>query len=511
MANMVLYIKKNFFVFYVVFIVLCMIMHWTTIEYSPLPWIDEIQINEIARGGVFSKSSDWNMSIVRSDGSLDRQSWALYYLGGGASEFGKYLFGNLGNRVLNLILLLISTFAVTFYFLKKTKKTIQSYLTGLLYFTFPFLMTSVRGGRVDIVALTFLFLSLAILHVRIQEKKYLFLVLSGCSIFAALALFSWITVGLCFPIILWEVLEFFKERNFSLKKQVFLLSFMGIIFFSMILFLVSPFVFDYQTTIETFKHILALNSSVSSSGFFLKELLVLLCVIPGVYILGLGFLMMRMRFILLVGAVLVICLITAVTHCYIFRILYLLPYALIGIGLYEGGWGKFLKTCYVYVLFIMVLISFGYSVLLRNGLECFTKDIRDANIVREVMHRNIGGNQKIYCDTFELYYIGRELGWKQFRSASHDVSRIKNIISRNNIEYYITEKKSISNELSEFLKSQGFVFKEKIELFNIANFIKSPIREFLYVNGRFKGYGPYYLYQKINIMDLSQLQEKQYN
>lgn len=471
-------------------------LHCLTLSYSPLPWIDEVQIQEIAHGGVGEKTSSWNMTLVHDDGQLDEQAWAMYYLGGYLSEQMYTLFGRSGGRALNLLLLTISTSLLVFYCRKKTGQAFLSYLVGLLYFTFPPLLQSLRGGRVDVLALTCLISALALLQIDCKSRNKLYLYCALASGVAVLAVFSWATAILCAPIILWEVLDVFKEHKLTLKQQLLGLSMMvgsGLFTAGVVLM---PFLCHYQVTIETFLYILSLNSSVSSGGPYVKETIGFLCAIPGVYLVGLLALFLKKRFLLLALSAATICFIAMMTHCYVFRFLYLLPYALIGIAV--GGMNiqnRKLKVGYLFLLFVMGCISFGYSVLLRNGTEFFAKDVRNVQRVKEVIQTEIGCAVRIYCDTFQLYYIGRELNWSQYRLAG-DQTAIGKILEVLPINFYITEQEALSQETLDVLTKNGFVFFKKIVVFDLEKL--SAIEKFLLKFDRLRPYGPYYLYSKVD-------------
>lgn len=488
------FVKNHTLGVFISLILLGIVLHCTTLSYSPLPWMDEVQTNEIVRGGIAQKSSTWNMAIVRSDGGLDEQSWALYYLGGLSSELGYILFGRAGDRILNLFWLLLSTICVSFYFYKKTNRKNLSYLVGLLYFSFPPLIQSVRGGRADVLAFTFLFASLAILQlqVKINKRLYLLCILSSC--LAVLSIFSWITAILCMPIVLWEALETFKRYNLKFKQQFYMLLLMALSGIGMMFILLSPFLIHYKTTVDTFLYILAHNSSVSTGAPYIKALIKALIAIPGLYCLGLLVLCLKKRFFLLTIASFMICFIAVMTYCYVFRILYLLPYVLIGVALSATYIKSLKKQCLYFVMLIgMCVATYGYSILLRNGTEYFAKDVRDAQVLKDVLKREIGENKKIYCDTFQLYYVGRELNWEQYRLASRFPAE-GIIIEKLEIEYYITEKSKLTKQVQDDLKKNNFVFVKEIRPFDLENL--SSIEKFLQNHGRLTSYGPYYLYAK---------------
>ena len=150
--------------------------------------------------------------------------------------------------------------------------------------------------------------------------------------------------------------------------------------------------------------------------------------------------------------------------------------------------------CYGCVLIFMVLISSCYSLVLRNGIEYFTKDLRCFDHLCSVIKLEIGEYKKIYCDTFQLYYVGRTLNWEQYRLASKNISSFDEIMKNVDFEYYITEESKITEKKNRILKENGFAFYKKITPFNLANV--SYIQKILKEKNRLGSYGPYYLYRK---------------
>ena len=97
------FIRSHSIALLVTLFLLGIVSHGVTLSYSPLHWIDEVQINEIAQGGIGKKQSSWSMCLLKTDGALDAQTWAVYYLGGACSELGYRLFGVVGPRVVMLV------------------------------------------------------------------------------------------------------------------------------------------------------------------------------------------------------------------------------------------------------------------------------------------------------------------------------------------------------------------------------------------------------------------------
>jgi hypothetical protein len=296
------------------------------------------------------------------------------------------------------------------------------------------------------------------------------------------------------PIVLWEVFEIFKERELTLRQRISALILMGMSGFLMLIVLLLPFLLHYQVSLDTFLKILTSNSSISRGGPYFKEFFKLLFALPFVYAIGLPLLFLRKRFVLLAIATVGISVIAMVTHCYTFRILYLLPYALIGIALIDGYIQRPLKR-YVYngLLILLICIGYSFSILLRNGTEFFAKDVRNVKRVKEILQVEVGANVRIYCDTFQLYYVGRELNWNQYRLAFPSTN-LKDLLNTLDIEYFIAEKKSLSPRMNLILAKEGFELKKEITVIDLEGL--SQMEHFLNAMGRLSPYGPYCLYKR---------------
>jgi hypothetical protein len=487
--------KENVFVCFFTVMLIGILIHSITLSYSPISWMDEVQIKEIARGGIFQKVSDWDMALVKNNGQLNSQSWAIYYIGGWFANLSCFLLGDSGARIINLLWLLVSTFLISFYAFRKTNNKILSVLVGLLYFSFPTLVQSVRGGRVDVIAFTFLFASLSVLQVKLKRSKFSFLLVCLLSsLLLACSVFSWITAVLCIPIVVYEFLEWLNSYQFSLQKKVFFIGAMLFFFMFTTILLVSPFFSNYYETKEFVTSVLMLNTS-SNNEFNVKMFFKGLVAFPGVYIVSLSLVFFSRRLFFLSFSILLVSIIMTRTYCYGFRMLYLLPYALIILVLFfKNMKNNKNKMLYLYILFFMGGASFIYSILLRNVSEYFTKEFRSLTHVKEMFKKEIGENKRIYCDTFQLYSIGKNLNWKQYRVISKNESDIFEAIQNLNVEYYVTEKKLMTLEKSTLLNNHGFVLLKEITPFVLDNlsFVQSKLNRY----NRLMPYGPYYLYYK---------------
>ena len=102
-------LKRHAFLLFVALVFIGVVAHLFTLPFSPVHWLDEVHIGEIARGGIGVKSTDWNVVMSPVNADFDNQSWAFYWFGGYFSELGYQLFGHCGARVFALFFHVLST------------------------------------------------------------------------------------------------------------------------------------------------------------------------------------------------------------------------------------------------------------------------------------------------------------------------------------------------------------------------------------------------------------------
>ncbi len=494
------YSKSHPFVLLSISIIVAIILHSTTLSYSPLHWQDEVQINEIAQGGIGEHRSDWSVNIVSKDGTLESQAWVPFYLGGVSSELGYQLFGDIGPRVMALVWLIVATGFLLFYLFKRTGDSLLSSVVAFLFFTTPPLLQSVRGGRVDVMAFAFVFMALVLLQFKKSMLQWGGAILAG--VLLSIACFSWISCILVTPLLLWEL----WDRSSSFKKCLtdgvcFLV---GALVTALLLLL--PFGTTISHTLSLFTSNFSSNASIETltlGWHHVHALINELLTIPFTYCVLLLFLCLQPRkfwpLILACGLFCVVCL----PRIYVFRTLYLLPYAVVVIGITLGMLHKqVMRQICLSIILLMGLYGYCYSVILRNSLDYFTKEHRDYSQIRCVLEDVIGRKKNVYLATYQLYYVGRSLEWSQFYHPGSNVNGPIPPKLLQHVDYYVVEKDKLSSIQACQLAAEGFRLIQEVGL--CVEHTPSAVVRFLEKHGRLRPLGPYLIYCKASLISNSQ-------
>ena len=464
-----------------------MLIHAMTMSYSPVHWIDDVMINEIARGGLFHKDSDWSL-VWNPIAAASHKPWTVMYLGGLVLEIGYQLFGHLGPRVLTMGWLLILTALVVVYVRRKTGRNALSYLCGILCFTAPCLTQSARGARVDVMSVAFMFMALCVLQLVACARMKRIVVFALAGAFVALSAFTWLPGLMVAPLVGWEILERFRREGSTLKEAVLELTVTGIAFIVACAILLTPF---YPDVLEPFVGAQKAVATVSNNGAkgwhwvgFAKA-----CVeLPCLFALGFAALFMRRRTWLLAVAFVGLALVCISSRVYVFRMIYLWPYALVGVALFAASLtGKgYARSCML--LGVMGLVSWGWSVGLRNTTEYFMRGYRDYDKLRTELIREIGCDARIYMYCDHPYYIGRELGWQMYRYQYDDPAHT--LFGK--VDYVLEEEQMLDEGKIKKITSFGFA-KNRIICVDVRK-PSNAIERFLVKHGRAHAYGPYRLF-----------------
>lgn len=398
-------------------------------------WQDETQIIEMARGGITGKAEGWSM-VSFGDRVLDSQSWGVYYVGGWILEKAYQNFGELGPRGITTTFLFLSSLLLWWYLRRKTHDDWVAAIVALIWCAYPQFPVSVRGCRVDIIALTFFLSAIALLQFR---PKYTFgriMLFTIVGVIAALAQFAWISVFMLAPIVLLEMQEFSAEENIPIRRRTALIvaACIGFLIMATILFL--PFIWHLDTTLSIFRRIIELNTSqAKSEGFLWREFARFFFVFPGFYAMGLSALFIMRRTWLLAACFSFLALLSIATRIYEWRMLYFLPYAVVGASLLAAKTGhRRCRLMVVSVLCLMLAVSYSRTFIFRNLCDYFVRDARDYKRVVKILDEKIGRDVKIYNDCYDLYLAGRELGWEQRHIANYSAHELrKKMLEENNL------------------------------------------------------------------------------
>lgn len=419
------YLKRPSFWAVAFFIVLVVgtALHLSTLTFSPVAWLDEVQIIEIAQGGVGEKTSGWSMCFPARP-EYQGRAWAVYYLGGALNELAYQSFGVWGPRSASLLGLVLSAILLFWYVHRRSRDGMFAFAISNCFFSLPCVTQSVRGARVDIWPVFCLFLGLHILLGAKSRRKCGWAVSYFCAGFLSVTgCFFWAVGAFLLPIYVWGFFCEFPKPFRQIREWLTpaALAIMGALI-GVVIWLI-PFYGDLGLTFEMAQWISSFNSNSPTChnicsawrGFVgFSTSFPFLCLIGFIVIL-----FVRGQWWLKIGLIVmtVVCVVVA-ARIYVFRFVYFSTFAVLG-ALMVSVWKNERRMLYRTIRLALVILSLAaccISVVLRNGVEFLARKGRSYSILRETLLETVGRNVNVYTTSYEVYYAGRELGWKMFTS-----------------------------------------------------------------------------------------------
>lgn len=456
-----------------------------TLPFGAVTWYDNVVINEMARGGITHKALDWSVDAT-GNAALDSQSWATYYIGGWLTEVAYQCCGWQGPKILLLIVYALTSGLVFFYVKRKSRSSLFASVMALFFFVFPRVAYGVKSGRVDMVALCFIFAALAVLVWRRgRPMRGLALALAGG--LGACSVFTWMTAVIAFPALAWEVNDFVRNEYRDSRQRIlgYLLVMGG--FFVIAILLALPFLLDIQTTLAGLRANLAYNLQ-GASGNKVTQVIVYfksLFGLPGFFALGAIAIFSRKRFWMLALGFVVFSIFTALTKAGTARMIYFIPSMVVALAVLTGelkGRSRWFPVLFV-AFAIVLALSYVRTVVLRTWEDVRFRESRNVAAVQAELEKAIGRNASVYTDTFQVYYIGRNLGWKQYRVGS--VKGLDPMPYLAKCDWYVDGWCELEGVTEDQLKVTGFRF-EKMVCSRGEGDLPSAQK-----------YGPYRLYRKV--------------
>ena len=392
-----------------------------TLPFGAVTWYDNVVINEIARGGITHKALDWSV-VATGNAAADSQSWATYYIGGWLTECAYQLGGWMAPKVLLLVIYVLTAALLFFYARRRSGSMPFAAALSLFFFVFPRVAYGVKSGRVDMVALFFVFAALALLT-WVRETRYRLAALFASGALGACSLFTWMTAVIALPALAWEIDDVVRasSRSWRLRFYGYGVSAAGFLLAAFLLAL--PFLMDLETTLEGLKANLAYNlqgrggDRMAQALVYVKSLVAL----PGFFLLGAVAIFSRGRFWILALGFVVFSAFTALTKAGTARMIYFIPSMAVALSALAGE-QKMRRTALMPLgmaaLAVVLMLSYVRTVALRTAEDFRYRERRNVAAVQKELESAIGRDASVYTDTFQLYYIGRDLGWKQYRVGS---------------------------------------------------------------------------------------------
>lgn len=442
-------------------LILGLICHAITLPYSPAHWMDEVQITELGRQ-ILSPGSDWSMYILPTS-VTELGGSGVWNVGRTLQELAYRLGGASAPRWMELFCLMTVAILVRFYVAKKTSSAWLGTIFGLLAFSAPGLVQSAHGARVDAMAMMFLFAALSVMQLgdcqQGAARRPILMILAGA--FTALCVYTWATAIMMVPIVLWEFIET-AHRSKTTPKEWLLL--FGCAVVGGLLITALDFLPCYESIAGT---LVKIGNSSKAVGYGRKigfgTIVFQLFEVPGLYFVGFCCLFVRRRLWLLAAAAVIFLHVTK-GQIYVFRTLYILPYALIGFavlcGLVRRTW---FKRSLVGVAVLMMFVAFARSVVVRNAVEFLARDYRDSQILMKVLEREIGRDASVYNYAFQTYYAGRELGWKQYQMFYNALVPPVELLKT--VDGFLVDEKDAQRVNRDDLQAAGLVEKRVISVY----------------------------------------------
>lgn len=472
-----------------------MIISWSAIQiYSigsmPKGWYDEVAILENVRGGLFAKPLKFSMCLQSVDPSIT-QPRPLYYVGDLVQNMAYDVFGLQGPRIASLLSLIVLTIAGMVYSHSTRHSRVFTIIFGIIIFGCPYFISSAAASRVDCWAIAILFFALSLLEfMRGKSRAWLDASFLLYGFLSVLSIFVWFTSVFFAPIYLWAILNASDRK----VRDIILTAFCATV---AVMVLLCPFWREFHSAFAFFAQMLTGISGSSFSYMSRAEACCcffrLLIGLPGVAALGIGLLFLTRRTVLLKIGVCLFFVVTVLicSRMYGCRFTYLIPFALLGILQYDKTivGSKWLIRGLI-VLVAVVSFARGTAVsILAAWIESRSRD--SGALVKRELDRTVGRDIKVYCDTYQLYFIGRELGWKAYRMderwtlSDFDFDKF-------GVNCFVTETSFVSDRVRDLLAKYGF--KSSFEI-NVPELELSDwMRHRLFNVCRGHQWGPYVVY-----------------
>lgn len=384
-----------------------MILAIVTTGMTPIVWQDEGQI--IGLYETYLNPHSEVSAVARPDTKKGHHLFSI--LGPAASHWAHTTFpGVFGHRYLQILFALIGGGIVAILVRKRLGVT-TALVLATIWFTEPSLVQSFRGGRVDVMAMSFVLAGLAVLVNRwpsgrkggIELLKW---VLAG--VFFALSFLSWISSVLCFPAFVlvlvhqWEGWghALMKTVSFALGSVLVISTFCAI---DLHFFLVS-FRETFMDAMTTSNGASSLSADKILSSIKLSS--------PILIYLAYGMIKWdRGGSIRLASVIcLVVSFILAVRlRIYIHRFIYLLPLCFLIIAFMPKPRKNLVQTR---LLMAVLLVQFSFSTIARNSIGFIYSEQRDYNTVFKLLEGlGVQKGDVIYDQSYQTLLAQKHLGF----------------------------------------------------------------------------------------------------
>jgi hypothetical protein len=456
-----------------ILIAVCLI-HSLTLKISPPFWVDEAQIIEHGRLAFTGTSTDWSVNWSTEKG---RPVLLWAYLGPAMQEllFRATMPLPTGPRVASLLGAALAASTLIGWLISLQTGYGVSLLLGTLFLLDPLFVQSYRGGRIDSWVLAACIGSCWLLRLtlsRMQVEKPYVLSLFSAGLLVATAFFVWPSAALCYPFVIAELgvvlrKQYLTSRRFSDGVLRSVITFAGGVLIAGIVCIVpvrhmlGDIIRDVITVLRESQAPYSLERELTElvRGFVFRPLLLIGTVT--------GLLFARKCALAWATFAAVAYLLT--TRVYDYRLVYLIPYAavLIGISLQTGFSGnmKRYRTALLVSLLSILGVSSVVSLVIRPAIAFSRRDSRNPDTLFRLGQQALGaGPYRVYVDPWEFYFVGRELGWRMFRQYGHepDDTRLPPVLL--DVDFCVFRRERITPRLTAIFAQSGLQLLHPIRL-----------------------------------------------
>jgi hypothetical protein len=440
-----------------------------TLTLTPTIWQDEVQIVDYGR--VSMPSSDVSYSMTWMLGGYPKL--ILTYLGPAIQELSYRAFGGpQGPRMSSIAGATFASFALLGWLLARGSSPWIALVCAVAFLWDPLFVEGYRGGRVDGWAIGFMLSAMWLLWIsksevsnqgiratggleRVPHPAWPFLAAGLCVGIAGLI---WISAALLVPLLIHELFAATNRGTRRLLSRSAIVAFVSVGFAalaSLILGLL-PFASFVPGMLGGLSHSLAAGAGSGRGEIDLLGLLRPFTRSPWLLLAALAAMVFTRQWSIIfsfVAAVFGVLL----TEAYVHRAIYLIPYFLLAIASSCSAlWTQSpprpgLRMAVSATLVIALTWSGAMTLVARNALALKQRVQRDPHELLKLATSEIGkGDYRVYMGTWQLYYAGRSLGWRQFRTPESNVispSLLEHLGSMDFVVFREDDRKRPSDEV----------------------------------------------------------------
>lgn len=445
-------------------------IHLLTLRLSPTIWRDEVQIVEFGRTALTATDRDWSINLSVQGQPIR----TLCYLCCCLQEQAFRLAGKteIGPRVASLLGAVFAGSCMLGWLLSRGTRPVAALVCASLLLFDPVFAQSYRGARVDCWAFGFLFVScwavwLAAANAKLpgRLRSTLYLIAAGAAF--AFSGLCWASALLLIPLLVHELVSAYQIR-FTTGKMLLLLRLLLLLAGSTavaLLLLLTPEADSVAATLTDLTGEISVVSEKVSASSSLLAVAKSYRFSPWLFAFGLLSFLVPCNRLLGVAFLLALCGVV-VTHAYIYRALYLLPYLLLGLsGLFAylarlAPPRPLLAKCAVGATVLLLCWDLALTFALRPWTALQHQTSRHPDRLKEAISPFIRKqNAVVYSPRWELYYLGRRMGWHLVNFSDSDRTGNYTLVQPflSNIDFVVLREGDASNQqIQSFLSPAGF-------------------------------------------------------